>query len=141
MMVHPEIQDAVQRELDQVTRRSRAPDLTDREHTPYTEAVIQEILRKASVFPVSLHASHSGGYLDGGRIYVPPKTTVCLNFASVANDPKNFVDPEQFNPERYLDTEGCVQPDKNVIAFGLGKRRCPGNNHYSGSLTPLKNLF
>ncbi len=129
MMAHPEIQTKVQKELDEVTLRTRAPGLADRKDTPYTEAVIQEILRKSSLFPISLHASLEGGYLDGGKYFVPPKTTVCLNYASVANDPKNFVEPEQFNPKRFLDPEGCFSPDRNVISFGLGKRRCPGNKH------------
>ncbi len=127
MIAHPGIQEKVQNELDQVTLGTRTPDLADRKHTPYTEAVIHEILRKASLFSASLHASLNGGHLDGGNIFVPPKTAMCLNYAAVAYDPENFVDPEQFIPDRYLDSKGCFHQDKNVIAFGLGMRRCPGN--------------
>ncbi len=129
MMLHPEIQKKVHTELDQVTGGTRIPTTADRKNTPYTEAVIQEIFRKANVFPVTFHASLNGGYLDGGKYFVPPKTSICLNLSSLLNDPGNFVNPEEFNPGRYLDSDGCFHPNKKVVSFGLGKRRCPGNNN------------
>ena len=40
-------------------------------------------------------------------------------------DPKVFPNPTKFNPDRFF-TSGKFTPHAQVIAFGTGKRRCPG---------------
>ncbi len=130
MILHPDVQEKVQTELDQVTGGIRMPTTDDRRNTPYTESVIQEIFRKANVFPVAPRATLSGGYVDNGNYYLPPKTKVSMNLGAVVNDPINFPDPEKFNPHRFLDSKGSYKPDKKVISFGLGKRRCPGKKYH-----------
>ena len=45
-------------ELDSVVGRDRLPELSDREATPYMEAIFHEVMRMASMDPVSLpHAT------------------------------------------------------------------------------------
>ena len=46
--------------------------------------------------------------------------------AAVHMDPKIFPDPEEFNPERFLDGKGQFRRNDHVVAFGMGKRRCVG---------------
>ena len=54
----------------------------------------------------------------------------------IMHDPKHFVDPLEFNPERYL-TKNLTEngesslkftPHPRVIPFGFGKRRCLGES-------------
>ena len=46
------------------------------------------------------------------------------------SNPKDFPDPDKFNPERYLSSKnnGKLEftPHPKVIPFGIGKRRCIG---------------
>ena len=50
----------------------------------------------------------------------------------VMHDPEHFPNPMQFNPDRYLtkSADGSVKftPHPRVIPFGIGRRRCLGEN-------------
>ena len=49
------------------------------------------------------------------------------NISEVMHDERDFPDPFEFKPERYLDAaSGHFRPHPKVIPFGLGKRRCLG---------------
>ncbi len=128
MIVHPDVQNKVRAEIDFVTGRARLPHLSDMKNTPYTQAVIHEVFRKANLVPITHHFSADGGNLhNGDKIYaVPPKTTVVLNYGAVVSDPHCFPNPDLFDPDRFLNNQGQFQPDKKLVTFGLGKRRCPG---------------
>jgi cytochrome P450 len=45
MCIHPEIAAKVQSEIDAQVGRDRLPNLQDREVLPYTDAVLQEVIR------------------------------------------------------------------------------------------------
>ncbi len=42
------------------------------------------------------------------------------------HDERNFPEHEKFKPERFLDESGVFKRDDRCVLFGLGKRRCPG---------------
>lgn len=43
------------------------------------------------------------------------------------HDPSTYPDPMAFKPERFLDTDGHIpEPDPHNVAFGFGRRVCPG---------------
>ncbi len=129
MLLNPDIQSKVQRELDDVTGGSRPPQASDRPHTPFTEAVLYETLRLGRVFPLSVtHYTTSGGTLGNGKHYIPPDTTVFCNLHALMMDPARFPDPEKFDPTRYLTKDGKFQPHPHVLPFGAGKRRCLGES-------------
>ncbi len=133
MLLYPNVQKKVQKELDLVTGRSRAPILADKSSTPYTEAVIHEVLRINSAVPHTVaHFTPNGGTFDNGRYYIPPKTKIFGSMLSVHMNAKDFPNPEKFEPERFINEEGKFVPHPKVIPFGLGKRRCLGilNNYY-----------
>jgi cytochrome P450 len=39
---------------------------------------------------------------------------------------RNFPNPNTFNPDRFLGSEGVIDP--RAIIFGLGRRNCPGKH-------------
>ena len=50
-------------------------------------------------------------------------------FRAILHDPETYPDPEEFKPERFLNEDGSVKDDPTlVLAFGAGKRICPGRH-------------
>ena len=41
-------------------------------------------------------------------------------------DPDLWVDPENFRPERFLDSEGNIVNEHKLLTFSIGKRNCIG---------------
>ncbi|XP_014678568.1 PREDICTED: steroid 17-alpha-hydroxylase/17,20 lyase-like [Priapulus caudatus] len=62
-----------------------------------------------------------------GGFNVPKDTILLINHAKMAMNPINFPQPQKFDPTRYLDENGVVvAPDKKIMLFGNGFRKCPG---------------
>ena len=57
---------------------------------------------------------------------LPKGCTILFNLDSILQDPEIFENPEQFNPERFLDVSGRVVRPKGFVPFGTGRRVCPG---------------
>ena len=120
MMLHPDIQDKVQAEIDDVIGADRLPSLQDRTRMPYTEAVTLEISRMASIVPFAVpHRCTETFTLRG---YTIPANTLCLsNIYAVHMDPNNFPQPEVFRPERFLSEDGRkIRKSDFLIPFGIG---------------------
>ncbi|GAB6019106.1 hypothetical protein CHUAL_000727 [Chamberlinius hualienensis] len=125
MTNHQEIQRKVQNEIDNAIGRDRLPSYADRSRTPYIMATIAEIHRATSLVRMSLpHKTTKNTTVLG--YYIPKNTIVFANLWSVHNDKKLWGDPENFRPERFLNSEGqCVVPEY-LIPFSAGKRSCAG---------------
>ena len=128
MILNPEVQQKVRDELkDNIG--SRKPKMTDRNLTPYTEAVIHEIQRKSSIAAIGVFHSTTTP-MKIGNFDVPSNTMIIPMLADIMHNPEYFPDPDKFDPERYLTkSEGGSMkftPDPKVIPFGTGKRRCMG---------------
>ena len=52
MLLNPDVQRKAQEELDRVVGSDRLPHFTDRDNLPYLEAVVKELMRIHTVFPV-----------------------------------------------------------------------------------------
>ena len=48
---------------------------------------------------------------------------VLVNIHSIHMDPDVWRNPEKFDPERFLDSEGSVQNKEKVISFSLGEKQ------------------
>ena len=67
--------------------------------------------------------------VDIGGYTIPTGSVIISNLASVMSDPKNFENPEEFQPERYIcPSSGVYQPHPLLLPFGIGKRECPGKS-------------
>lgn len=58
-----------------------------------------------------------------GPLYIPAGSQVLISPYLTHRHPKFWKDPEQFHPERFADE---LSDRHAFIAFGFGKRRCPG---------------
>ncbi|XP_070844320.1 cytochrome P450 2U1 [Chaetodon trifascialis] len=125
MVLHPDVQDRVQAEIDEVVGTQRVPSLTDKGSLPFTEATIMEVQRLTVVVPLAI--PHMASKTAEFRGYTIPKGTVVLaNLWSVHRDPTVWDDPDSFNPARFLDDEGHLVRKECFIPFGIGRRVCMG---------------
>ena len=54
---------------------------------------------------------------------------------SILHDPVRYPEPETFKPERFLNPDGSLLDDPVlVLAFGYGKRICPGRHFVDATL-------
>jgi len=61
-----------------------------------------------------------------GEYTIPKDTTIFGSLYHIMHDPEHFEKPEQFKPERFLNSQGEFKADERVIPFGTGKRVCLG---------------
>ncbi len=76
-----------------------------RQRTPYTEAVLHEVLRLAVIAPTTggQRAIADGIIADkenGREYFIPKGTDVVCNLEAAMTDPRYFPNPDKFDPER-----------------------------------------
>ncbi|KZT41676.1 cytochrome P450 [Sistotremastrum suecicum HHB10207 ss-3] len=137
MMSYPEVQQKAQRVMDDYLRGTRLPEYSDRDSLPYIEAVILETFRWKPVAPLALphflmQDDEYNGYL------FPAGSLIFSNSWQCFNDDEDYPEPSKFNPDRFMNTEGtAINPDvlnPREIAFGFGRRICPGRHMADASL-------
>uniref|UniRef100_A0A8C3U7J3 Uncharacterized protein n=2 Tax=Catharus ustulatus TaxID=91951 RepID=A0A8C3U7J3_CATUS len=125
MVIYPEIQEKVQKELDAVVGCSHVFCYEDRKKLPYTNAVIHEIQRYSNIILIALpRASMKDTDLMG--YHIPKNTIVLANIDSVLADPEKWETPDQFNPGHFLDEDGNFVNREAFLPFGIGHRVCMG---------------
>jgi len=127
MAQYPEIQQNVQREIDEVIGKEKDPTMLDQKQMPYTEATLMEISRIATIVPLSLpHSTSKSTTLLG--YHIPKGTTIFPNLWAVHHDPDIFPDPEAFQPERFLVDEKQLKRMNEFLPFSTGRRQCLGES-------------
>lgn len=97
---------------------------------PYLEAVVSEGLRCFPAIPMSLprYVPTGGRVIDGYEI--PGGTVVSCQAYSVHKLNEDvFPEPEMFEPERWLKSEGDSERKKLQFAFASGGRGCVGKQY------------
>jgi cytochrome P450 len=134
MVRNPQMQKKIQEEIskvcgkdengiESVVQESHLNELT------YLKAVFKETLRfhPGGAFIVP-HMSREPTKVAGYDI--PKNTTVLINALDMGRNPESFDKPEEFLPERWLDTGNVdplrIDPEMRSVPFGGGRRVCPG---------------
>ncbi|XP_039496667.1 probable cytochrome P450 4s3 [Drosophila santomea] len=95
----------------------------EKESMPYLEAVIKETLR---IYPsVPFFSRKVLEDLEVGKLTVPKGASISCLIYMLHRDPKNFPDPERFDPDRFLLNEKQMHPFA-FAAFSAGPRNCIG---------------
>ncbi|KAL0648605.1 hypothetical protein Bca4012_046896 [Brassica carinata] len=68
----------------------------------------------------------SSKWIKVGGYDIPPKTKVFVNLYSIQRDPKQWENPDDFIPERFMENNIEFMGSKGYIPFGFGRRNCPG---------------
>ncbi|KAM8945944.1 LOW QUALITY PROTEIN: cytochrome P450 2J6-like [Pelodytes ibericus] len=126
MMAFPEIQDKCRNEIDKVRGDRDWLDYEDRVVMPYTQAVLQEVQRYATIIPVILHATVKDEQLNGFTI--PKETAIVTDMSSLNYDETHWKYPHKFNPENFLNGDGELLKPPSFLPFSAGPRSCPGEN-------------
>ncbi|CAL1535014.1 unnamed protein product [Lymnaea stagnalis] len=131
VFVHqPEVQKKMWEELQKHVGENRLATLSDRPNMPYFQAVLLELLRYTSHVPLAVpHYTTCETSVLG--LSVPKDMTVYINLWALHHDPKDWTDPWEFKPERFLDASGQLLPlsdpiRRKLMVFGAGRRVCLG---------------
>jgi cytochrome P450 len=123
MTMFPEVQRKAQEEIDGVTGADRLPCFEDRNRLPYIEGVVKEAFRWSPVAPMGFPHVVSENTIYNGYL-IPKGATLLPAVWWFLHDPEVYIDPSSFNPQRYLEPRN--EPDPKTVAFGYGRRICPG---------------
>ena len=121
---NPEMQEKITKEIQENIGSSQIT-MEDVHRLPYTYAFIHEIMRITAInFIGSPHMNFKDAKI--GDFNVPAGTTVFSFLYYILNDPTYWKNPEEFNPERFIDTNGDFAKDERLIPFLVGRRQCLG---------------
>ncbi|KAJ7958214.1 putative Cytochrome P450 [Quillaja saponaria] len=124
LLNHPEVMLKARAEIDANVGQDRLLDETDLLKLKYLQDVITETLRLYPPVPLLLpHESSDNCRICG--FDVPQGTMLLVNAWNMQRDPKVWIDPTRFVPERFEGGEGEGE-EYNMIPFGAGRRACPG---------------
>ncbi|KAJ4842362.1 hypothetical protein Tsubulata_007463 [Turnera subulata] len=127
LLRNPTILGKVQAELRSSIGPNKKLEEKDIENLPYLEAVIKETLRLHPPLPflvphMAMNPCKMLGY------YIPKETQILVNVWAIGRDPKTWVDPLVFRPERFIEPNSKVEYKGHhfeYIPFGSGRRMCP----------------
>ncbi|KAJ6472593.1 cytochrome P450 [Mycena sanguinolenta] len=131
MLLNPEAQKKAQAEIDSVVGAGQLPGFADKPALPYVSAIVKEVLRWRNVTPIAI--PHYLAVDDEYQGYRIPANSIVIGNAWFTMYP----DPHSFKPERFLLSEGKLNSairDPETVAFGFGRRVCPGKHMAAASL-------
>ncbi|KAG6374033.1 cytochrome P450 [Boletus reticuloceps] len=130
MMLYPEAQRRAQAEIDSVLADDVLPDFSHRKSLPYVEAVLRETMRWHSVAPLALpHMTCCDDVFEGYFIPKGAPHDLIGDAWEIHHEESEYPEPYVFNPDRHLSEDGTVidgDPLTSRVAFGFGRRHCPG---------------
>ncbi|KAJ3839896.1 cytochrome P450 [Lentinula raphanica] len=139
LIAFPEVQRKGHEEIGGIVGDQRTPTLDDVPRLPYMQAIIKETHRMRPVAPLAIPHMNREPEVYNGYI-IPEGSTIFVNTWGIYHDPDLYEDPETFNPDRFIDNEYGTKPNVDTsnfranIAFGYGRRICPGIHLANNSL-------
>jgi len=126
LMKNPRVMRKVQDEIRNLGGEKDFLDEDDIQNLPYLKAVIKETLRLHLPAPLLMQReSRENCTISGYNI--PAKTILYVNAWAIQRDPNVWKNPEEFYPERFLESSiNFNGQDFDLIPFGAGRRICPG---------------
>ena len=98
----------------------------DLSHMSYLKCVLKEVLRLHPPAPLLVPREVMEDCKIQGYM-VRCKTKVIVNAWAIGRDPKMWEAPEEFHPERFINSPSDFKgKDFQFIPFGMGRRMCPG---------------
>ncbi|QHN84424.1 3,9-dihydroxypterocarpan 6A-monooxygenase [Arachis ipaensis] len=128
---HPIILNKLRAEIAAVVGSTRMVNESDVPNLPYLQAIVKEVLRLHPTAPFALRQSAQDCIINGYE--VKSQTRTLINVYAIMRDPQSWDNPENFIPERFLETthNDIIKMSVNdfrYIPFGFGRRGCPGSS-------------
>ncbi|PNJ87130.1 CYP17A1 isoform 2 [Pongo abelii] len=127
LLHNPQVKKKLYEEIDQNVGFSRTPTISDRNRLLLLEATIREVLRIRPVAPMLIpHKANIDSSI--GEFAVDKGTHVIINLWALHHNEKEWHQPDQFMPERFLNPAGTqlISPSVSYLPFGAGPRSCIG---------------
>ncbi|XP_061400079.1 probable cytochrome P450 4d14 [Musca vetustissima] len=124
---HPEVQQKVLEEIHSVIGEDKDKPVTmkDLQDLKYLDCVIKESLRLYPPVPMIGRITEQDIVING--VTIPAKTNITLLMYAAMRDPDYFHHPDDFLPERYLNTEDANKINPFAyVPFSAGPRNCIG---------------
>ncbi len=122
---HPEQWQRLRSEIIDVLG-SQLPGTADLSNLPYTNQVFSEALR---LYPPAWLITRKAIEEDKlGEQVIPAGSLIVMSPYVIHRHPEFWEQPEQFNPERFAESNEKSWPRYAYIPFGGGPRLCIGNN-------------
>ena len=126
MAQHPEIQERVSEEAEEVFSAAHASATEIYERLHYTQRVVSEALR---LYPpvwviaraVAVPYVYRGFAIPAGSLLLVPPI-------AIHRDQRYYPEPLRFDPDRFLPQVSAVRPRFAYLPFGAGSRICIGEN-------------
>lgn len=128
LLNNPHVMKKALNELDIKIGRQRVVSEEDLSNLVYLQAIVKETLRLYPVGPLAgprmfnEDCTIAGYHIRKGTRFFP-------NLWKIQIDPKNWPEPLEFKPERFLTTHKDIDlkgQHFELIPFGSGRRSCPG---------------
>ncbi|KAH6815802.1 hypothetical protein C2S53_005645 [Perilla frutescens var. hirtella] len=126
LLRHPGVLTNLQTEIRGVLKGRKNITDDDLEKMQYLKAVIKETLRLHPPVPLLGRVAREDVRVMGYEIKA--KTLVLTNVWGIGRDPTSWDEPDNFNPDRFLNNSSVDFKglDFKFIPFGYGRRGCPG---------------
>ncbi len=121
----PALRSALEGEVDEVVG-GRVPTLAALARLERLDRTIREVLRVHPPAWLIPRAAQAEDEIDGVRI--PKNATALIAVYFVHRHPEFWSDPERFDPDRFLPERGEPRHAFAYLPFGLGGRRCVGED-------------
>ncbi|XP_073034262.1 6,7,8-trihydroxycoumarin synthase-like [Primulina eburnea] len=126
LMQTPHTMKKLQAEIRETIGKKGFVNEDDVPRLPYLKAVVKETLRLYPPAPLLVPRECMEERIVGGYT-IPPKTLVHINSWAIARDPEYWENPDEFSPERFLNSSvDVIGQDFELLPFGSGRRGCPG---------------
>ncbi|CAD6238925.1 GSCOCT00008558001.2-RA-CDS [Cotesia congregata] len=130
MGCHPDIQEKVIQELDQIFGDSDRPcTFQDTLEMKYLERCLMETLRLYPPVPVIARQIKTDLKLASGDYTVPGGCTVVVGTFKMHRLPHLYPDPDTFNPDNFLPEKTANRHYYAFIPFSAGPRSCVGRKY------------
>lgn len=124
---NPRVMKKVQDEIRYDIKEDQVKE-SELEKLEYLKMVVKEVLRLHVPAPLLLPRQTMSHFkLDGYDI--DPKSHLYVNAWAIGRDPNYWFNPEEFLPERFMESNIDYRGQNfELLLFGAGRRSCPGMN-------------
>ncbi|XP_059306737.1 cytochrome P450 71A4-like [Lycium ferocissimum] len=129
LLRQPRTMETLQNEVRQLAQGKSEITEDDLKNMQYLKAAIKESLRLHPAIPLLIPRESMEDVKLLGHYHIPAQTQAIVNAWAIGRDPLLWGNPEEYRPERFLNSDIDVKGlNCEFIPFGAGRRGCPGSS-------------
>ncbi|CAH2037996.1 unnamed protein product, partial [Thlaspi arvense] len=143
LMKNPRVMKKVQEEI-RTTLGEKKERITedDLNKIHYLKLVVKETFRLHPPVPILPHRETLSGVAKIQGYDIPEEAMIIINVYAMARDPNLWTNPDEFNPDRFLDSSRDYRGlDFELLPFGSGQKICPEMRKATEPGKPSPSMF